>query len=201
MKLLNVGCGGQRPQDECWYNLDNLREQLPLGTPERTNLDAEPRYFECNLMNQTIPFVDGCFDGVLLQHVLEHFDCHGAAGLLRKCRRVLKPEGMLIASVPDAEYFITQYANDCKARAVELFGEPIHDDGFEMFFDYALFRYDHKQLLDKTSMRALFLRAGFLPSKIIDGTASCAIALHPVGLEMIRQLSRRQFSVEMSGFK
>ena len=66
MKFLNVGCGGQRPQSEEWYNLDNLRTQLKEGTPERINLDHEPRYVECNLLTEPIPFPVDHFDGMLL---------------------------------------------------------------------------------------------------------------------------------------
>src|SRR4030095_7596872 len=147
MKLLNVGCGGQRPQDEHWTNLDTLRTQLKEGTPERTNLDRESNYVECDLLTQSIPFPDESFDGICLVHVIEHFTCHEAVEVLVKCRRVLKPEGFILVSVPDADYFLSVYDRDTKDRAVELFGEPIHDAGFEKFFDYGLFRFDHKQVL------------------------------------------------------
>jgi len=43
MKLLNLGCGGNRPKDERWINIDNLHEIFPdLDRPERKNMDAEP---------------------------------------------------------------------------------------------------------------------------------------------------------------
>jgi len=197
MKLLNVGCGGQRPQDEHWWNTDNLQEQLAIGTSERTNLDAEPRYAECNLMTCPLPFDDGFFDGILLQHVLEHFDCHGAVDVLRKCQRVLKPGGLVLVSVPDAEYFLSVYHEDTKGNAVNLFGEPIHDDGFEKFFDYALWRYDHKQIFTDNSMVATLVRSGF---KHVTKTPQDGYQMD-IYSEMEKQLSRRKFSLEMCAIK
>lgn len=201
MKLLNVGCGGQRPQDEHWWNTDNLREQLAVGTPERTNLDAEPRYAECNLAVHALPFEDEFFDGILLQHVLEHFDCHGAVDVLMKCRRVLKIGGVIVVSVPDADYFLSVYDRDTKARAIELFGEPIHDVGYEKFFDYALWRYDHKQIFNAVSMVATLMRAGFDRKYIRSGLGKHGEIIPEVIREMEKQLSRRKFSLEMRAVK
>lgn len=205
MRLLNVGCGGQRPQDDHWWNLDNLRTQLKEGTPERANLDKEPRYIEADLLTGHLPFADESLDGILLQHVIEHFTCHEAVEALVKCRRILKPRGLLLASVPDAGYFVTTYPRDIKENAIELFSEPIHDPGFEKFFDYALFRFDHKQILTADSMVCLFWRAGF-NTRPIDQIRSHSVnggklAGNPVYDEMEKQLTRRKFSIEMCAIK
>ncbi len=194
MRLLNAGCGGQRNQSEHWWNTDTLREQLKPGTPERINLDKEPRYVECNLLTQSLPFPDDSFDGVLLQHVLEHFTCHEAVDVLLNCKRVLKPGGLLVASVPDAKYFLSMYDQDTKERAFELFGEPIHDAGHEKFFTYALFRHDHKQILTSESLDCLLLMAGFKKSFL-------HYSKHKATSEITKQLTRRQFSVEICAIK
>lgn len=193
MRLLNVGAGGSRPQDEHWWNLDNLREQLKEGTPERINLDREPRYAECNLLSQPLPFPDDHFDGVLLVHVLEHFTCHEAVDVLLQCKRVLKEEGLLMVSVPDAAYFLEVHDEDTKEKAVELFGEPIHDDGHETFFSYALFRHDHKQVLTQDSLLCLLIRAGFQTAWL-----QYSMEAHN---EMERLLTRRRFSIELKAVK
>lgn len=198
MKLLNVGCGGQRPQNKIWWNLDNLRTQLNEGTPERTNLDKEPRYVECDLSVQSIPFPDETFDGITLVHVIEHFTCHEAVDVLIKCRRVLKPGGLLLASVPDANYFLDVYEQDTKERAVELFGEPIHDAGHEKFFSYALFRHDHKQILTADSLECLLRRSGF--DIVREFSVSYAMTDERM-LDLYKVLNRRKFSVEMIAVK
>src|SRR5687767_9443839 len=137
MILVNLGCGGAR-YPEPWINVDTLRDQLKPGTPERTNLDAEPNYIEADLRNP-LPFADNSVDGILLQHVIEHFACHDAVKLLAECRRVLVVGGIVVVSVPDAEYFLRVLGDDTRENAVELFGEPISEPQYERFFDYALF--------------------------------------------------------------
>lgn len=204
MRLLNAGCGGSRPQDEHWINLDNLRTQLKEGTPERTNLDRELRYVEHDLLNP-LPFSDNHFDGCIAVHVVEHLTCHESVGFLSECKRVLKPGGLLVVSVPDASYFIKTYSIDTKERAVELFGEPIHDAGFEKFFDYALFRHDHKQVLTIDSLICLIWGAGFVDNQIAktrsDTICGGDLSGNPVYLEMEKLLSRRKFSVEVTAIK
>lgn len=202
MKLLNVGAGGCRPQDEHWWNTDNLQEQLAIGTPERANLDAEPRYAECDLLMQSLPFPDECFDGLCLSHVLEHFTCHDAVNVLIKCRRVLKTGGLLVASVPNADYFLKVYHHDKPERAVELFGEPINLKEANTFFDYGLFFRFHRQVLTEGALRCLLIRSGFWIGDIellkdYIHYADGASPLPPI--EAI--LSRRKFSLEMVAVK
>lgn len=198
MKLLNVGCGSNRPQDEHWWNLDNLRTQLKEGTPERINLERELRYMECDLSTQSIPTVDEAFDAVLLSHVIEHFDCHGAVEVILKCRRVLKPGGILVVSVPDASYFLSVHDKDVPERAVELFGEPIcpAEQWHKSFFDYALFLDQHRQVLTRDSLICLLIRAGF-DRKIMAPRRGTI----PAYREIEKIMNRRKFSLEMCAIK
>lgn len=198
MKLLNAGCGGQRPQGEHWWNIDSLRSQLASGTPERTNLDDEPRYIDHDFLSGPMPFPDDHFDAVVAVHVIEHFDCLQAIAVMRDIRRVLKPRGMLIVSVPDADYFLSVMDRDTKENAVELFGEPIHDAGHESFFTYALLRHDHRQVLTKSSLLCLMIAAGLrLPCTLGNYIP------HPgnVFQEVESVLNRRKFSLEMVAIK
>jgi len=199
MRVLNIGCGGFRPQDECYWNLDNLRTQLALGTPERANLDSEPRYVEHDLKDP-LPFENDFFDACAMVHVLEHLPCHTAVAVLKECRRVTKTGGVVFASVPDSAYFLDVYGLDRKETAEKLFGEPIHDAGHEKFFTYALFRHDHLQILNDDSLKCLFLaagfdmdRIGFLPKDEINNAAAVLALLQPF------ISSRRVFSSRLMG--
>jgi len=211
MKLLNVGCGGNRPQDEHWTNLDHLKDFLKEGTPERANLDKEPRYVEYDLARNldpgdTMPFPDAEFDGLLCSHVLEHLDCNQAVEVLEDCRRILKPGGLLVVSVPDANYFLSVHDRDRPENAVELFGEPIHDKWQPDFMSYALFHREHRQVLTATSLICLLVQAGFLMANIINLDKQVAYysgryCEHEV-FPCIRQvMNRRAFSAEVAAIK
>lgn len=204
MKLLNVGCGGHRPQDEHWWNLDQLHQLLKPGTPERTNLDAEPRYVECDLMLDEIPFPEETFDGILIQHVLEHFDCHLGVAVLEDCRRVLKPGGILAASVPNASYFRKVHAEDTVENAKRLFGESIsgdwQDSQCKSFFEYALFHREHVQILSEDCLWALLRRAGFEMKKILSLTDLPASSAPVVG-KLMHEMNRLPFSTILYAIK
>lgn len=198
MKLLNVGCGGNRPQDPHWWNIDCLRNILALGTPERMHLDAEPRYIDHDL-REGLPFGNDLFDALLISHVVEHFSAHGAAALLGDCRRILKPGGLLVVSVPDAEYFLKVYDRDTPENAVELFGEPISESWQKSFFDYALFKNDHMQVLTLGSLQCLLIKAGFRTEDIRH--YSSALSNSDVESEIGKIMNRRKFSVELAAIK
>lgn len=205
MRILNAGCGGQRPT---WpfVNMDRLRDQLKPGTPERENLDREENYVEADITKR-LPFDDDYFDAVVAQHVVEHLPCHDAVNFLVGCRRVLKPGGLLAVSVPDAEYFLKVYDQDTPERAVELFGEPISEDWQPSFFRYALFKLDHVQILTEASLRCLLLAAGFTK---IQSIASMEVEKWcfnaqpewcPAMTEIEKIMNRRKFSVELCAVK
>lgn len=204
MKLLNVGCGSVRPWGP-WTNLDDLQSQLKPGTPERENLDKEINYINHKLPDP-MPFLDDCFDGLLISHVIEHFTCHDAAHILFDCKRVLKPGGLLVVSVPDAEYFLKVHSQDTPERAVELFGEPICPDEpwHKSFFDYALWYNQHKQLIDHDVLLAILWKAGFDRHRIQQVSPQLQtgkVVISPVFEEIEKIMNRRKFSLEMCAVK
>lgn len=199
MRLLNLGCGNTRP-GEPWTNVDNLYAVLPIGSPERANLNAEPNYENADI-SMPLPFCSETFDGILLSHVIEHFDCMASVRLLVECRRILKPFGVLIVSVPDASYFRSVRDEDTLENAERLFGEKINlEDGEKDFMGYALFFREHKQVLSEDSLWCILTRAGFsVLSSLVFPQMAKANDL-PVK-EMLPLLNRRKFSLEMIGVK
>lgn len=202
MLLLNAGCGGHRPQDPLWVNLDELKNLLRTGTPERENLDAETNYVDHRLGSGPMPFGAETFDGVLCQHVIEHMPIFDAVRTLGDLLRTMKPGAPLAVSVPDAAYFRKVHGMDRLENAVELFGEPIHDEGTQSFFDYALFHRDHKQILAEDVLWALLTKAGFDRIGRIDPTQEHTFrALRPPLDVICSMLNRRRFSLVMLAFR
>jgi SAM-dependent methyltransferase len=81
------------PDWEVWAmdRTDGWREYLaPAGVQFKT----------CDLDHQPLPFDDGRFDLVLMTEVLEHVFAP-PSGVLKEVRRVLRPDGRLILSVPN----------------------------------------------------------------------------------------------------
>lgn len=201
MKLLNIGCGSCRPPAP-WFNLDNLHDQLEPRTPERINLDKETNYVNWDLNKEgMLPFGSDTLDGILCSHVIEHFDAIDSVMLLNECGRILRPAtGILVVSVPDAEYFLSVHDRDTPENAVELFGEPIcpAEPWHKSFFNYALFYDQHKQVLTRASLKCLLIRSGFAMNNIFDwkyGQDTDA------SREILKIMNRRKFSAELSAVK
>lgn len=193
MKLLNLGCGYPRIEGEDWVNLDNLLAQLREGSPERANLLEERNYVEHDVLSGPLPFADSTFNGCLLSHVLEHFDCQQAVAIMVECRRVLQPGGVLLASVPNASYFRQVYADDRVQNWPRLFGVTDPGNTIPTFFDAALWFDQHKAILTEDAMWCYFRRAGFFPADLME---------NPVARQrLMPRLNRRPFSVEMLGQK
>ena len=65
-------------------------------------------------LRRALPFPPGSVDGVLLEHVLEHFTAAEALALVSRVHAVLKPGGVLRASVPDFGRYMQSYAGDAQ---------------------------------------------------------------------------------------
>jgi ubiquinone/menaquinone biosynthesis C-methylase UbiE len=104
--ILDCGCGRG-------YYLKMLRHlgnarlagidvELPYLRKARRNTAHLPGVTIANASIYELPFPDGTFDAVILSEVLEHVD-REAEGLA-EVRRVLKPGGLVIVTVPHAHY-------------------------------------------------------------------------------------------------
>lgn len=90
--LVNVGCGRTFHRD--WLNLDLM--------------SCDPEVRACDL-RKGIPLPDGSCAAVYSSHVLEHLSRSDGAGMLRECRRVLMPGGVIRIVVPDLEKIARDY--------------------------------------------------------------------------------------------
>jgi len=88
---INLGCGYYEPGFEDWLNID-----------ARVELASEHRHFLCHDLTKPFPIPDGVIEVVYSEHVLEHFDMGIAAGICSEIHRILQPNGIFRAVVPDA---------------------------------------------------------------------------------------------------
>jgi SAM-dependent methyltransferase len=111
-KLLNLACGDQAHPE--WTNVEFwphcVRYRAPLVGRLVRRLDASKAHLNgrgvpvrFTDLRDGIPYPDGSFDVVYHSNFLEHLGRRDAEQLLRECRRVLRPGGILRVVVPDLE--------------------------------------------------------------------------------------------------
>ena len=83
--LLNLG-SGQRPFSKPWINVDCQERWNPDVVADISSLPI---------------FEDGSASIIVLHHVIEHFGCSEADGVLREAHRLLQSGGSLLVFVPD----------------------------------------------------------------------------------------------------
>ena len=192
MQILNVGCGANR-LPEPFINIDSLKSQFNESSPEYKQLDSEKNYIDHDL-REGIPFQSSSVDGIFASHFLEHLDLQEAWKIVAECHRVLKPNGVMVASVPNTSYFREVNHLDTKAMSGELFGEQM-DEGnpHTSFFDCALFFNEHKQALTEDSLWAILRKGGFS-----DISTSC---IGDVADVLLSALNRPVFSLTLWAVK
>ena len=55
------------------------------------------------------PFRDGCFDAILMSHVVEHMGLDDGRALIKECHRILKPGGVVTVIVPGGKIVVLAY--------------------------------------------------------------------------------------------
>lgn len=154
-----------RPQQQgCYLNLGCGK------TPAAgfCNLDYywHPKIDVCWDVTRGLPFADGYFGGIFSEHMLEHVDFDRALALLKECRRVLRPGGLLRLVVPDGELYLALYAAHLAGQPVRL---PYAEDDQASFAFVTpmvsinrIFRFHgHQFIWDYETLRLALLHAGF----------------------------------------
>ncbi len=97
------------------------RVQLGAGPhpmPGWLATDAVPRSDEVVELDarEPLPFPDDCIDFIHAEHLIEHLAYRPGQRLLRECRRVLRPGGVLRLATPDLARLVAIYRGDAGAE-------------------------------------------------------------------------------------
>ncbi|MEB3168799.1 MAG: methyltransferase domain-containing protein [Synechococcaceae cyanobacterium] len=117
---------------------------------------------------QVFPFTDQTFDYVFSEHMIEHLPRAGGLHMLRECRRVLKPGGILRIATPDLSVVISLYAaSDGEAtRYIEWmahrFLDGAEDAKAAIVINHIFHGWGHQFLYDADLLIAALRDCGFV---------------------------------------
>ncbi len=111
-----------------------------------------------------LPFKKERFDFIYAEHVFEHFNYSELTGILKECKRVLKPEGTLRIVVPNANLYIKGYLNPQNFNILEMcryqwglsYASPLDYLNYIFYMDG-----HHKYMMDEKILSHLGKELGF----------------------------------------
>ncbi|MDI6854252.1 MAG: class I SAM-dependent methyltransferase [Deltaproteobacteria bacterium] len=98
-RLLDVGCGSGALL-ETFRSLDWRVEGVEVDPKAAEQARSKGLTVRLGTLDEQ-QYPPDFFDGITLSHVIEHV--HDPIGLLRECRRILRPGGLLVATTPNLE--------------------------------------------------------------------------------------------------
>ena len=124
-ELLDVGCG------TAWL-ADHFPDYTGIdGSPEAVAAAAaNGRAVLLGDVDEPLPFPDESFDGVVLKDLLEHVA--DPVAVVREARRVLRPDGRVFASSPDAQRWVWDDYTHRRPFTRKSFRLLFADQGFEV---------------------------------------------------------------------
>jgi predicted SAM-dependent methyltransferase len=139
----------------------------PLRRSDFVGLDLSPGADVQWDIRWGLPFDDSSVIEIRSDHFLEHLEVSMVVNVLRECRRVLIPGGILDFSVPHIDPYIDAYIRkDSEFLREKIFDVPQGQEQlFNTCFDritWLLYRSgEHKSMFDKESIIAKVKLAGF----------------------------------------
>jgi predicted SAM-dependent methyltransferase len=156
-------------------------KKLQIGTgptvmPGWLGSDLSPLSEQTMYLDATkpFPFADATFDYAYSEHMIEHISWRGGLHMLRECRRVLKPAGVLRVATPDLAIMagLLTDRREIARRYIEWVQEfafkdtPVRSTAFAI--NCAFSNWGHKFLYDAETLELTMRLAGF------EATRRCA---------------------------
>jgi predicted SAM-dependent methyltransferase len=156
---IQLGCG---PHERAgWLNID-YRPSGPLGyDPAKGFLNLDLR--------AGLPLPDASADLIFSSHFFEHLRHEHAVGLMRECRRVLKPGGVARFQMPDYDQAFKAYIERDPRVLAEGIGKhgllnhmPAYSRQWGDLISRAVYEfYEHKYIWDAENLGTALRVAGF----------------------------------------
>ncbi len=195
-KKLQIGAGPSFTDG--WLVTDIEPPRLKVGY-----LDATKRY----------PFPSASFDYIHTEHMIEHVPYQGGAAMLKECRRILKPGGLIRVATPDVKVLLDLYykRDDAMAtRYVKWITDRRLPDvpGYNPLFviNNAVRAWGHQFFYDAALLTDTLTRAGFVDVRqyrpgVSDDPMLKGIEQHGinVGAEEINQYETMVFEARCPG--
>jgi predicted SAM-dependent methyltransferase len=135
-----------------------------------------------------LPFKDNSVDYIFSEHTLEHFTYEHAEKILKECRRVLGPAGIIRISVPDLSSTIEKYKDGSGLLFRNTHQKQIAPLKTNADFINSVFsQFGHKYQYDAEALKRIMGDCGFTSLVIKDR----GISTHDV----LKNLERREYDV------
>lgn len=148
--------------------------KLHLGSgavrlPGWKNIDLEAPEADLLLdLRQPLPFPDGSVSHVFSEHVIEHIERHEALSLLRECRRLLVPDGVVRVTTPDLAWLVDNYAG----AVTDGWGDQWQPGTPARLINEGMRSWGHCFIYDRPELARLFREAGFSDIRFVDWRSS-----------------------------
>ena len=163
-----------------WRNLD----RIDLSGWARDNGYAFTRWD----LSAGLPYDDRVADLIFMSHALEHFDYDVGERLLRECRRVLRPGGLIRVAVPDGRRLVDLYRSGEIRSLLQV--TSLDDDASDArVLHELLYGGDHRATYDEESLLRTFKRAGFASARRATFRESTSTVMRRETIDLYPELS------------
>lgn len=131
----------------------------PLAGWTNVDLEGSP---ELRLdLRDRLPFPTASAHRIYSEHLIEHLELEDGLRLLRECRRLLAPGGVLRIATPDLEALVDAYREDWRAQ--DWVQWPCHRflDSAARMLNMAFRAWGHRHLYDAEELELRLREAGF----------------------------------------
>ncbi len=153
-----------------YFNRKPLKLHLACGEVYKdgwVNIDLTPGIADaCLDLRRQLPFPNDSCDEVYSEHFLEHLSYpHDAVKFLSELKRILKPGGRAITSVPDTEWPMKSYAEGKQSEYFRIAKEKYHPADCTTMMEHLNYHFrqsgEHLFAYDEETLVKVLEQAGF----------------------------------------